>query len=1815
MNTMISKPDKFQLNSDFLFKNNPLPMWIYDLQTLDFIEVNRAAVKMYGYSRKKFLSMTLKDISSKEDVSKLLKNVSKLQSSVTQTANLRHKLKSDKTIHVVISSHKIKYSGRKAVIETCRDVTDQKIAEENLKLAQFGIDDSKIAIFQIGDNGKINYANNQACKNLGYTYEELTSLRIVDIDQKFKSAKWKEHGKHIYKSGSGITETIHRRKDGRELFVEVSTNIIEYEGKKRSFSFVKDITRRRRFIEALRESEQRFQVLAENSPVGIFQTDAKGSTLYVNQRWCQISGLSSKEAMGNGWLDAVHPDDKEKLSRGWKKATNIHRPSHAEYRFVHGNGTITWVIGEAIPEKDSKNKIIGYIGTITDITERKKAEQKIQESEKRLAKLIEGTKALLFSTDHRGRFIYCNNAGCELLGLVPDQLLGSFYLRLVHPDDRKRVHEQYLLQLKQGLEDSYLEFRYIRKNSKVGWLSFSVNPIIQDGKIIGLTGVAQDITERKRAEVELQESGKKFRSVIEEAVEIVFTADNSGYFTYVNAAGIKASGYSLEELTKIRYIDLIEPEFKLKVNLNYYRQFKERRALTTTEYPFRTKSGQIKWFNQNTRLIVENDAVKGFYVIARDVTERRKAQEALQESENKLDVIIESTADGVLAVDNNGKVIKTNNRFAELWRIPKSLLDSGDDSRLINFVLDQLVNPEHFLNKVSLLYNSTDIDTDMLYFKDGRTFERYSAPLLKKNKVLGRVWSFHDITARNQAEEQIKNRLEIEKLVSDISSKFINLPSNLLNSAITEALGMIGKFASVDRSYLFLFSEDGSLMDNTHEWCAEGIEPQIDNLKELPVSMLPWWMSKLNNFETIYIPIVSELPIEANAEKEILESQDIKSVIVIPIKSGNILFGFLGFDSVSYEKVWAEEDILLLKTLSEIFISALNRGKYETALKDNEQKLRNILEHSTNIFFSHDNNHVLTYMSPKIQDLLGFTVEEVMRKWTDLSSDNSINEIGFQKTVKAIESGVAQEPYELELIHKNGSKVWVEVREAPVVENGKTIAIVGSISDISKRKLVEETLRNSEKRYHDLFKYAPVGIYQSTRDDRFVNVNSRLVEILGYDTPEELLNLSISKDVYYDPKEREVLIAEFEPVGSVFNYDIRWKKKNGDHIWISLTSHAVKDESDDTIYFEGFVRDITERKQVEETLRVSEEKFRSLVESINEVFYIADNKGKVTYCSPNITVTTGFLLQEIVGNSYLRLVAPIDRRFVMDHYIGFSTKAVSDTILEFRVRDKDGNIIWVEQITHIVRDKSGEVVEYRNVTRDLTDRKKAEEELKKLSMAVEQSPVSVVITNKDGDIEFVNQKFYEVTGYSKADAIGKNPRILKSGHHDQLFYKDLWDQIISGKEWEGEIHNKRKNGELYWESVLISPLLNNAGDITHFVALKEDITAKKIMMEELIRAKDTAESSNKLKDAFIANMSHEIRTPLNGILGLSSILEEFYAELIKEEDRIIFDGIKRSSNRLIRTVDMILNYSRLQTGQFPVKPEKIELSSICENLVNEFTNAAKNKRLKLLFKNRCDNSTTIFADEFSITQAISNLIDNAIKYTNEGFIDVILYNGSEGEILLNIEDSGIGISENYQNHIFEPYRQEQMGYGRAYEGVGLGLSMVNKFLNLNNANIVLESKKGKGSKFTVNFGMPIQSLPDKIIENRIYKVLSPQSISKKPLVLLVEDDVFNQATIKLFLKNKYDTIVTDSSNDAIELLQNNEVDIVLMDVSIKGGKNGLELTKEFKSSNEFSRIPIIAITAHAFESDRQTALEAGCDDYLSKPFSKDLLLETIGKFF
>lgn len=347
----------------------------------------------------------------------------------------------------------------------------------------------------------------------------------------------------------------------------------------------------------------------------------------------------------------------------------------------------------------------------------------------------------------------------------------------------------------------------------------------------------------------------------------------------------------------------------------------------------------------------------------------------------------------------------------------------------------------------------------------------------------------------------------------------------------------------------------------------------------------------------------------------------------------------------------------------------------------------------------------------------------------------------------------------------------------------------------------------------------------------------------------------------------------------------------------------------------------------------------------------------------------------------------------------------------------------------------------------------------------------ILILTPAGSITYANQKISEITGYSSSELLAMNISDLISGDEREDHYRKL-KQRQMGLRANFERKLVRRNGDLIWTEVSASPILDEANNYTGFFSMISDITARKKAEAALKDAKEKAEKMDDLKSNFLAQMSHEIRTPVNTILSFTSLikseLESSMSENMAEGFRIIDAG----GRRLTRTIDMILTMSQLQAGSYETAAVEMNLyDDVLFGLYEEFRNPARHKNLKLEIIKRADD-LKVTADQYSVTQLFQNLIDNAVKYTKHGKIEIIIYKNSEMNTCVDISDTGIGISEEYLKNIFNPFSQEETGYTRKFEGNGLGLALVKKYAEINSLNIGVKSMKNQGTTFTVTFCQP-----------------------------------------------------------------------------------------------------------------------------------------------
>ncbi len=635
--------------------------------------------------------------------------------------------------------------------------------------------------------------------------------------------------------------------------------------------------------------------------------------------------------------------------------------------------------------------------------------------------------------------------------------------------------------------------------------------------------------------------------------------------------------------------------------------------------------------------------------------------------------------------------------------------------------------------------------------------------------------------------------------------------------------------------------------------------------------------------------------------------------------------------------------------------------------------------------------------------------------------------------------------------------------------------------------------------------------------------------------------------------------------------------------------------------------DVTRQKQAEAALRDSEAYLRSIFSATPAGIGLVEGR-VLKDANRRLCKMLGYRKMELVDQS-ARMLYPTDEEYESvgrEKYCQIEKNGVGT--VQTRLKRKDGRIIDV-LLSSAPVDQKDHSKGVAFTALDISEQTRVMERLNKISKAVEQSPAVVVITDRDGNIEYVNPRFTYLTGYSRREVLGENPRILKSDKMSPEFYEDLWNVILAGKEWHGEFLNKKKNGELYWEDATIAPIKNEQGEITHFVAVKEDVTEKKKLWDELTEAKERAEESDRLKSCFLANISHEIRTPMNGILGFSKLLSEPLLSG-KEKEKYI-ELIHESGKRMLTIINDIIDISKIEAGEMGLHPVETTVNEVLENIYEFFAPQAEEKGLSISYQCGLSASESVITtDKTRFSQILSNIVNNALKYTKEGGID-FGYRQTDEVLEFYVKDTGIGIPDDQQDKIFERFRQVSLDATREYEGAGLGLSLCKTFVKMLGGAIRVDSTLGKGSTFY--FTLPYNS--PSADQTRPGKSDKKNDIIFQPgfTVLVVDDDSISRLLLKGVLAGrKANVLVAENGKEAVEKVENEPgIQVVLMDMKMPV-MNGYEATKCIKQSQP--DLPVIAQTAFVSPSEKEAAMVAGCDAVLPKPIDTGELLTMIQRF-
>lgn len=720
---------------------------------------------------------------------------------------------------------------------------------------------------------------------------------------------------------------------------------------------------------------------------------------------------------------------------------------------------------------------------------------------------------------------------------------------------------------------------------------------------------------------------------------------------------------------------------------------------------------------------------------------------------------------------------------------------------------------------------------------------------------------------------------------------------------------------------------------------------------------------------------------------------------------------------------------------------------------------------------------------------------------------------------------------------------------------------------------------------------------------QFLAVNDAAIANYGY-SRKEFLSMTLN-----DIRPRDDLSKLHVDVANTtktYNNAGIWRhlKKDGTLIYVQIISHEIVFRNRPARHV--LVSDVTGLILKEQALIQSESNFRGLFEKNVAIMLISDpTDGQVIEANESAARFYGYSIEELKQKKMTEINA------LGDDALPLMKKASQQekSYFVFMHKLKNGESRMVEVYFSRVMIDGRHCL--HSIIHDITEKKEAQKMLQLLNRAVEQGPAGIFITDTSGRILYVNSRYCKITGYSAKELKGKNPRLFKSGKMQPSEYQKLWSTILEGKIWRGEMLNKRKNGDLYWEYAVIAPVSDDSGGTTHYVAIKEDITAQKRLIEQLELSKTAAEEANRLKSAFLQNMSHELRTPLIAILGFAEILNE---ELEDPEFREMAEKIEYSAIRLLDTIKSILALSHAESKLLPVNNTVINICAVAQDQFESFREKAGEKGLGYYISLPKE---TVFAllDEEMFSRIIYHLLDNAIKFTVKGEVKLSIQtemiqkeDGQDWlEIKVRVADTGIGIAEEKIPLIFSAFRQVSEGYNRAFEGSGLGLTLSKMFTEKMGGRIDVRSSQNEGTVFEAVF----------TVRKQDYSLAEPVNTGKcsgSGNILLVEDEpvVFN-----IVQKMLGSTMVLELAGDAesaLEMMKVRSYELVLLDINLGGGMSGLEAINLIRRIPGYESIPVIACTVYTKGGDDEEYIRQGFDDILPKPFSRQTLIEKISRW-
>ncbi|TAN67660.1 MAG: PAS domain S-box protein [Methylobacter sp.] len=1461
-------------------------------------------------------------------------------------------------------------------------------------------------------------------------------------------------------------------------------------------------------------------------------------------------------------------------------------------------------------------------------TERKQAAKKLAESYHLLNIVINASPMRIFWKDTQSRYLGCNNAFAEDAGMNrPEQLIGKFDFDMGWKDRAElyRADDREVIQSKTE-KLNIIEPQTMPDGRQI-WLQTSKVPLFDAANnVIGVLGIYQDISKRKQLEYELEQAKEFAVSTLDALSAQVCVLDQAGVIIAVNKTWREFwAANSLDHrdcFVGVNYLDVCDAsngqeakEAPLMAN-GIRSVMREELNEFTLEYPCITTAGEKLWFCARVTRFCGHSK---YIVIAHvNITASKRIEEALHQSEENYRELVENTGAFMLRIALDGTVTYFNH-YAEAFFgyraedilgrhvigtiVPER--DSQTNQDMLAMIGNILACPENYAS------NENENIT-----RDGRrVFVHWSNQVLfdKDGIPSGMLSIGRDITKRRQIENQLKASEARFRAIIEASS---------VPHALNDEWGNI---TFLNAAFIKTFGYSLNDIPSLSEWRSKAY-PDPD----YRCWVISAWQAGME---------------QARQNATGFEAMELN----ICCKNGAMRTAIVG--AVPLGDDFKGINLIELYDITE-------RKKIEEALRANEHKLRGLYELSPIGIALIKTDGQFMEVNRAFKEITGYSGNDFSRmSYWELNSKNK--QIESRQLNALMDSGYYG-PIEKEYLKKNGRLVPVRLRSMLVKgENGDDI-IWSLIEDISESKHAQMELRKLAQAVEQ----SPVSIVITDLGGSIEYVNPAFCQVTGY-TAEEATgqNPRILKSGETSAAEYEAMwstLAAGDRVTQVFHN----KRKDGSLYWERAHIAPVFDSKNNMTHYLAVKENITEQKVVEDALRAASQYARTLIEVNLDLMVTISPDGKITDVNHATVAMIGLDKSALIGTDFSDCF--IDPEQAREGYRqAFENGYVTDYPLS--MRRQDGSIIHVLYNASVYHNESGEVQGVLATARDVTERRAIEELQALLHEGAEakyaiaeilqhsdvalqdrftdalqvifsmrgldvQKKGGIFLLDRQRDVlnlsrtcgefsaEFLRDEQHVPLGRCLCGRAAQSGKIIISNNcFEDHRHENQWpDMTVHGHYIVPLMMGTQCLGVLFLYTEP-NPDCNHARleILEQIGSLFTLAIANDQAQKSALAAKEIAELAAQSKAQFLANMSHEIRTPMNAIIGLSQLA------LNKQSSPEIQDYLRKiytSSNTLLSILNDILDFSKLEAGRLAIDHSSFDLDALLSNIRSLFVFRAEEKALELEMIVAPEVPRNLVGDSLRLQQILINLLGNAIKFTERGRVALKISlqerERAQVRLLFCVTDTGIGMSAKDRDKLFQPFSQVDGSINRRFGGTGLGLTISHSLLQLMGGEFSVESTPGIGSAFSFELvlGISAVAIPDKLGQGEISRSISFDKFSQALAgihVLVAEDNIINQQVVREFLKlSGIDVAIANNGKEALELLQHNVFDAVLMDVHMPE-MNGFEATKRIRSQAHLAKLPVIALTAGVTQEERKKCLDSGMNGFIAKPINPQQLLSTL----